>query len=995
MKKIIYLIMVSFSITINSQIKLLKDFASNVDGMANVEKQNVAIVQDFVYFTAYSGFNEVWRTDGNRTEPVFRTSSNNSRFRTSNPKWVVTTNGANSQLNFVAIRGSITPTVSGTSLAYGTNNDNPFSVSTTTDGTEGVITSINNDVYFVNNNSIHKFDGTTVTALTTELNGNGFTDFRAVFAFNDKIYFNAINDASIGRELYEFNPNTQTSRLVADIAVGSNASNPDNFFIANNKLYFTAKTGNSSAPFSLFVYNSNTDSVSQITNTESPEDLTVFNVSGNTFIMLSADISGVRRLVRVLTTSDSPFIMSTNISDIEDIIVFNNELYFGAIGTNGKELYKSSQIPNSEVLVSNINSSGDSNPRNFLEHNGELFFRADDGTNGQELWKVDTNGNVTMLENFATGSNSFSPIPFASINNKLIINGVLESTGKRELFVYTNTTTFTGIISSDWNDTNNWDNGIPDDTKSAIIPSAKIAQIGNYTNSIFNTTANVLDIEIEGQLIIDAGSSLTVHAVINQINGGTVKVSSEYSTNSSLNKSGSLILKGIQSGDDVTYERSVRGESSGNNHNWSLISFGLRDIDVSSVIATNNFAVSTTNANQIALGFYNQPGSGWLYYLNSSPVNIVDARGYSYSSGVTALSYKFTYSGKLRFQDETYSLITGNTNDWNLIGNPFLAYLPINATANSANNLILENNSALKVGFKAFYIWDSTMNSGNGGYKIINQSTPLNESFLAPGQGFFVNASGNTNFNFPINLTSHQQDVNFSKQTNQPKVTLILNQNNEVSSTEVKYLSNTSVTFESGFDANKFDGEAEDVSIYTEIPNNSQGLRLGLQCVSQDYENISIPIGTKVAANQEIIITATANDLPTGVMVYLEDKILNTFTRLDNGGEYKYIPISAIDNSGRFYLRTSSQTLSTEDDNELETINIYQQDRRLQIVGLVGIEDATIKMYNLLGQEVLKRYIDGKNTTESIPLPTSVKTGVYIVNVESRTAKISKKIILN
>lgn len=1000
MKKLLLFTFCLVTLTGFSQIQLLYDFQGTVSGSPGAnDKKNVFIYDDYLYFPAYAGFNEIWRTNGSIVEPLRDNVSSFTRYFMTNPKFVSTTYVSDPTLSFVATKGTSGSGASGnTFLVSGRNTTNFNNNGTLQNSVEGLIANVGNDIFFVDGGIIRKKEEFgNLFSYSIPLNNNFFQNFRSLVAFNGKLYFGAENtNSGLGIELYELNLSTNTYRLISDIANGTSSGIPENFFEANGKLYFTAKTAANPAPYSLFVYNPNTDTVAQIANTESPEDMTLFTVGTNTFIMLSAEVNGVRRLVRVLTSNDSSIVMSTAISDPVDMIAFNGSVYFGATGANGFELYKTSQIPGGETLVADINTSGDSSPRDFLEHLGELYFRANDGTNGQELWKVDTNDNATMVDNFVVGSGNFSPIPLASLNGKLYMSAIVASSNERELFTYNNLTTFTGAISSDWDNANNWSNGIPNSNTSAIIPSGTSVAIGNYATNVFSTNAICLDLTVEGSLTVDAGSSLTIQGDIDQINGGTVTVNSEYSKTPANNKTGTLLLQGSQNGDLVTFNRSVRGESSGGNHNWSLISFGLREVDITALISNNNFAVNSNS--RISLAYYNnfQANTGWIYYTTTSAGTINNATGFAYSPGVSALSDKISFSGKLRFQDASLSVNLGaNNNNWNLVGNPFLGFMPINDVANSTNNLLLENDALLETGFKAAYIWDSTLNNDNGGYKIVNQSTPLSDSFLAPGQGFFIRVGTNGSFNFSRDLRTHQPDVLFYKTTNQPKITLQISQNGKVNSTEVKYLSNTGLAFEDGFDAGKFNGEAEDVSIFTEIPNSSQGIRLGLQCVSQDYENISIPIGTKVAANQEMIITANVSDLPTGVMVYLEDKILNTFTRLDNGGEYKYTPISAMDNSGRFYLRTSSQTLTTEDVNQLETVNIYQQYRTLKIVGLVGVEDATVKLYNLLGQEVLQKTIDGKNITENIQLPTSIRKGVYIVNVESRTNKVSKKIILN
>lgn len=73
---------------------------------------------------------------------------------------------------------------------------------------------------------------------------------------------------------------------------------------------------------------------------------------------------------------------------IKEIFSFNNKLYLSASdGVNiGYELYVYNPSTNTAILVEDINLNGDSNPTNFIEANGKLYFVADDGTNGNRLY---------------------------------------------------------------------------------------------------------------------------------------------------------------------------------------------------------------------------------------------------------------------------------------------------------------------------------------------------------------------------------------------------------------------------------------------------------------------------------------------------------------------------------------------------------------------------------------------------------------------------------
>jgi ELWxxDGT repeat protein len=77
-------------------------------------------------------------------------------------------------------------------------------------------------------------------------------------------------------------------------------------------------------------------------------------------------------------------------SNPRDFVNVNGTLFFTARdGTTGRELWKSNGTAAGTVLVKNIRPGSDSSyPSSLINVNGTLFFAADDGTMGFELWKL-------------------------------------------------------------------------------------------------------------------------------------------------------------------------------------------------------------------------------------------------------------------------------------------------------------------------------------------------------------------------------------------------------------------------------------------------------------------------------------------------------------------------------------------------------------------------------------------------------------------------------
>ena len=161
---------------------------------------------------------------------------------------------------------------------------------------------------------------------------------------------------------------------------------------------------------------------------------------------------------------------------------------------------------------------------------------------------------------------------------------------------------------------------------------------------------------------------------------------------------------------------------------------------------------------------------------------------------------------------------------------------------------------------------------------------------------------------------------------------------------------------------------------------------------NSDYENMIVPVGVKAAAGKEITFSVESLNLPEGIKVILEDRVKNVFTNLDEG-DYEISLTEAADGVGRFYLHTSSKSALSVDDNlALNSISIFKTNSStLRIAGLQQ-GNATIKLYNILGKQVLNSAFVTSGVKD-IALP-KLATGVYVVQLQTVTGKLSKKIIL-
>ncbi|MGJ8744040.1 T9SS type A sorting domain-containing protein [Polaribacter sp.] len=504
-------------------------------------------------------------------------------------------------------------------------------------------------------------------------------------------------------------------------------------------------------------------------------------------------------------------------------------------------------------------------------------------------------------------------------------------------------TDWTGAVGTVWSDAGNWSNGLPTGNSVVTIPSGQNPVVGSATGA----EAYSLDVDAGGSLTVDSG--------------------------------GSLIVNGTSSG-EITYNVNVADT------NWHLVSSPVIGEQYNDDNAGNDWV----SLNSIATGSNNSTNRGIATYSNGTPDPTTanwtyfqeNGAAVTFGSGV-GYSLKRTVAGDYAFTgtvgtSSVYPAITQDVSNWNLVGNPFSSYVTI-------SELIAHNASKLSTSHQAIYVWNGT-----------SYTSTTATDYIHPGQAFFVNSNVvNGNFTFSENLQSHQTGTAFYRENSTDvSLNVSVSDGSTVKTTKVSYLENKTNGLDPGFDVGMFDGIASEFSLYTNLVEDNQSVKFEKQALpNSDYENMIVPVGVKAAAGKELSFTAEALNLPDGIKVFLEDRVANTFTRLDEANSSLKITLTeALDGAGRFYLHTAQSALSVSDDAILNSVSIFKTGTStLRITGL-SEGKASVSLYNLLGKKVMTSSFDAANV-QDISLP-KLATGVYIVSLKATSGTVNKKIIL-
>jgi len=530
-------------------------------------------------------------------------------------------------------------------------------------------------------------------------------------------------------------------------------------------------------------------------------------------------------------------------------------------------------------------------------------------------------------------------------------------------YIYENKTTWTGTFDTNWNDGVNWSGPVPTSSKDVVIPNVTNLPIVNGITGV----ANNLTIDSGATLTIAGASSfLTVSG--NLTNNGTFTINNG-------GYGGSLIVNGTSSG-NITHNLNVPDT------NWHLVSAPVSGVTINDAWVAANSLATGTGTNMGAAGYDNSTDADgdWSYFTAGDSFTMNNGEGFSIKrSAAGNVAFTGTYTAApVNLTTTQSSGAVGN--DWNLLGNPFTSYIDIAAfiTANTAN---------FSGAYQSIYVWDNSAGGGTGAY--VSKTT----GYLQPGQGFFVNSDAGTSVTFTSAMQSHQSGITFYR-TNPTDfaINLRMSDGTNLKSTEIVYENGKTTGLDPRFDIGSFTGENTSFNLYTELITNNSGVDFMRQSLpTSDYENMVIPVGINATAGTQLTFTADVVNIPSGHMVFLEDRANNTFTRIDESNSNYQVTLNSDSNGiGRFYIHASTQRLKV-DNVALQNISVYTKNNHLIMAGLPQ-GNTSVSLYNILGKNILTTSFNS-NGFKELTLP-SLSKGVYIVQLATEKGNLNKKVII-
>ncbi len=483
------------------------------------------------------------------------------------------------------------------------------------------------------------------------------------------------------------------------------------------------------------------------------------------------------------------------------------------------------------------------------------------------LWSGGTSGSYNISTNWTPNRNSISS------NDILVFN-----TGGNILIDNVQTETIKSIIVSN--------------AASVTLQNSSTASILTVSDNINICSGTVLFIGTNCNLNIASTGSLNVNGILNTNNAVTLK--SDNSGSASIGISTGTISGNTNVERFIPAQRAYRLLSHPFSNNIPLNNL-LNYVDITGP-SGNGF---TNGGGNIASAYsYNSATDLWQAYSNTNDswnntqglllfVRGKNAEGLNgantgcntYSGGGPS-NVTVSLAGNLNIGNTIFT--TGNSNTWNLMGNPYASSIDIT----QATNLITTAGSSSAY----IYLWDAnaqqTFKAVKSGAYVAKQ---LSSSIIIPsGAAFFL--KNTTGASQAITFTENCKTINATPLSlfglnDENKITLTVEKDNKFwDEVSLQFNNSNSSASTNEFKLEKFSNT--NFNFYV-IDYDQKYLAVDARQLSVK-NNDTILLGLNSVINSVFTIKVSQLNLPSNVSAYLHDKFLNQLLKIDYNFNYEF-----------------------------------------------------------------------------------------------------------
>ena len=480
-------------------------------------------------------------------------------------------------------------------------------------------------------------------------------------------------------------------------------------------------------------------------------------------------------------------------------------------------------------------------------------------------------------------------------------------------------------------------------------------------------------------------------------NGGTGK----FIIQTSQSNSGSIIATDDTSGYTLDFVRTLDSDNE-----ITLLGIPVTDESIQDLIDNGNLR---SKSGKSFLGYFDNSNSTYSYYdssgnsgvlgsgTNNGGRNLTAGTGFIISPD-GAGSKDITISGTTTSQSsaETYSLYkeSGTYGAYQLVGNPFPAYVALNqqADADSSDNFLSHNTLVLDDSYEQIWAWDGSQ------WNVYNQSS-TDVKHIAPGEGFFIRLPSTSSdgsalsvtFNESMQKTGSFRNFNAStangiaidnKAVVRIKVTDL--ETKEFDKIKLYFSDKSSKGLDKGYDGGKFFIK-NSAYMYTRLLEDDQGVDMGIQALPySELKDVIIPLGLETRSS-EIELSFIERDLSDLYNIFLEDRLNNTIVKFEKN--LKIELDNEVNGHNRFFLHfTDGLIPELPTDNDLRIFK--NNSSNLSIIGNPN-QRYKAKIFDYSGRLVKEAEFIHKSNIDELD------SRMKILRVESKDGLTVKKFKLN
>ena len=526
--------------------------------------------------------------------------------------------------------------------------------------------------------------------------------------------------------------------------------------------------------------------------------------------------------------------------------------------------------------------------------------------------------------------------------------------------------TWTGEISTDWNNGGNWELGrIPYSDADVTIPSKPSG--GNFPVVSGSVEINNLEIEKGATLTFNAGSVVTIN--------GDLTTNDGLSVNNTAENPASLIVNG-----EIDGETEITWLSLDNSRFWYM-----GHPVVGRLISDYNHS----------LNFEDDVKGYRIYVFDNENYTWKDVKSASYQfSEMEAIALKvsseqdLSYSGVLN--NEPYYSFNAMAEGYQTIANPYPCYIDLESMYQNGEFEGFSPTVYTYASDKGIVTYD-TYNAATG--EFINNAS----QYISPCQSFWIHTDGDYRTNVITVSKDDCKHINGgslkSTSTTNKKIRLRLMNTNTNDETLISFSDYGQMTF-SNYDSEKRMVSGKSGNIYT--IKDSKYVAINSLPESSDIE--VIPLGYRVSQSGMKEFTIQVNDLrgfESDVNIYLVDKSYkDVMIDLREQPSYTFTPTKSEDND-RFEIRfVSSVTTDINDipsatDNDVSIYAVKQVATVKVSEEVLRDTDSIIYVYNLSGQLVKTVDLNKSETTINLPQANCI----YIIKVDVDGVSYQNKVV--